>query len=177
MRRLLIDSNVFIQAKNLHYRFDFCSQFWKWVEHAHSHGMAYSIEKVKKELDSGDDEDQVKKWITTLPASFFLADDTDITVMRKYAEVMQWNSQNTHFKPTAKTEFAKANVADAFLLATAMAYGYEIVTHELSKPEQKKKIQLPDAAIAMGVKTHFVYDILDNHCDKDFLFCPVKPIK
>lgn len=175
MRKLLIDSNVFIQAKNLHYRFDFCSQFWKWVENAHTNGIAYSISKVKKELDNGEDTDPIKNWIKTLPQTFFIPDDTDIKVMQKYAEVMRWNNENTHFKPNAKAEFAKATVADAFLLATAMAYGYEIVTHEMSKPEQKKKIQLPDAALELGVKTHFVYDILDVHCDKDFSFCRTKP--
>jgi hypothetical protein len=27
----LLDSNVFIQAKNLHYGFDFCPAFWDWI--------------------------------------------------------------------------------------------------------------------------------------------------
>jgi Domain of unknown function (DUF4411) len=26
----LLDANVFIQAKNLHYGFDFCPAFWEW---------------------------------------------------------------------------------------------------------------------------------------------------
>jgi hypothetical protein len=28
----LLDSDVFIQAKNLHYSFDFCPAFWDWIE-------------------------------------------------------------------------------------------------------------------------------------------------
>lgn len=27
----LLDANVFIQAKNLHYGFDFCPAFWDWL--------------------------------------------------------------------------------------------------------------------------------------------------
>ena len=27
----LLDANVFIQAKNLHYGLDFCSAFWDWL--------------------------------------------------------------------------------------------------------------------------------------------------
>ena len=27
----LLDSNVFIQAKNLHYGLDFCPAFWDWL--------------------------------------------------------------------------------------------------------------------------------------------------
>ena len=28
----LLDSDVFIQAKNLHYGFDFCPAFWDWID-------------------------------------------------------------------------------------------------------------------------------------------------
>jgi hypothetical protein len=31
MSRYLLDANVFIQAKNLHYGFDFCPAFWAWL--------------------------------------------------------------------------------------------------------------------------------------------------
>ena len=31
MTRYLLDANVFIQAKNLHYGFDFCPAFWDWL--------------------------------------------------------------------------------------------------------------------------------------------------
>ncbi len=27
----LLDANIFIQAKNLHYGFDFCPAFWDWL--------------------------------------------------------------------------------------------------------------------------------------------------
>ena len=31
MTPYLLDANVFIQAKNLHYGFDFCPAFWDWL--------------------------------------------------------------------------------------------------------------------------------------------------
>ena len=31
----LLDTNVFIQAKNLHYGFDFCPAFWEWIDVVH----------------------------------------------------------------------------------------------------------------------------------------------
>lgn len=120
----------------------------------------------------GDEGDPVKEWITKLPGDFFIPDDTDADVMRKYQDVMRWNAANTHFRDSAKAEFAKVDVADAFLLAVAMAHGYEIVTHELSRPEQRKKIQLPDAAKELNVRTHFIYDVLVDYSDKDFVFRP-----
>jgi hypothetical protein len=172
MHKYLVDSNIFLQAKNLHYRFEFCSHFWSWLEKAHTAGMVCSTSKVKKELMKGQDDDPVKKWVATLPDTFFIPDDTDPKVISKYREIMLWTASNTHFKPAAKVEFARAEVADAFLIATAMAYNQEIITHELSNPDRKNKIQIPDAAAHFGVKTHFVYDVLSDYSDKDFCFNP-----
>ncbi|GIX00134.1 MAG: hypothetical protein KatS3mg111_3466 [Pirellulaceae bacterium] len=54
--RYLLDANVFITAKNLHYGFDFCPAFWDWLRLAHEHGTVFSIEKVHDELMAQDDE-------------------------------------------------------------------------------------------------------------------------
>lgn len=170
MHKYLIDSNIFLQAKNLHYRFEFCSHFWSWVKQAHGDGMVCSTQKVKKELIKGKDDDPVKLWMSELPDTFFIPDDTDARVILKYREVMKWTAENTHFKDAAKKEFARSDIADAFLIAVAMAYGYEIITHELSNPDRKNKIQIPDAANVFGVRTHFVYDVLSENSSKDFCF-------
>ena len=34
----LLDANVFISAKNLHYGFDFCPAFWDWLTEGHDAG-------------------------------------------------------------------------------------------------------------------------------------------
>lgn len=36
MTRYLLDTNIFIQAKNLHYGFDFCPAFWELLNAAES---------------------------------------------------------------------------------------------------------------------------------------------
>ena len=56
MTTYLIDSNVFIQAKNLHYGFDFCPAFWDWLVEKNVAGKVASIEKVADELRAGDDD-------------------------------------------------------------------------------------------------------------------------
>lgn len=45
----LLDANVFIQAKNLHYGFDFCPAFWDWLIANNSQNKVFSIEKVGDE--------------------------------------------------------------------------------------------------------------------------------
>lgn len=51
----LLDTNVFIQAKNLHYGFDFCPAFWDWLDQKHATGDVRSISLVGDELMNGTD--------------------------------------------------------------------------------------------------------------------------
>lgn len=166
--KYLIDANVFIQAKNLYYRFDFCEAFWEWLYKAHVAGMVFSIKKVRKELVSGTKTDPVRVWAESLPDDFFLDDDADKNVMQTYAKVMQWANSSKHYSVQAKAEFAKLKVADPFLIAVAKQHGYEIVSQEKTNPAAKKKIYLPDAANALGVRTIYVYDMLSKHAESTF---------
>lgn len=50
MTRYLLDANVFIQAKNQHYGFDFCPAFWEWLVKENQSGKVASIDKVGDEL-------------------------------------------------------------------------------------------------------------------------------
>lgn len=39
----LLDANVFIAAKNLHYGLDFCPAFWEWLIERNQAGRVFSI--------------------------------------------------------------------------------------------------------------------------------------
>ncbi len=52
----LLDADVFIRAKNLHYGLDFCPAFWDWLIRENQAGRVFSIEKVGDEIDAGADE-------------------------------------------------------------------------------------------------------------------------
>jgi hypothetical protein len=83
-KKFLIDSNVFIQAKDMYYRFDFCSGFWAWVKTAHAAGHVYSCKKVLSELAAGPPNDPAHTWATSLPPGFFIEDTKDASVMTHY---------------------------------------------------------------------------------------------
>ncbi len=51
----LLDSNVFIEAKNRYYGIDFCPAFWDWLVKQNAKGSIYSIEKVGDKLTAGND--------------------------------------------------------------------------------------------------------------------------
>ena len=52
----LLDANVFIAAKNLHYGLDFCPAFWDWLIACNAAGSLFSIEKVGDEVQAVADE-------------------------------------------------------------------------------------------------------------------------
>ena len=64
----LLDANVFIQAKNLHYGFDFCPAFWDWLDEANRRRKVFSIERVLDELLAGDDK--LSQWADERSSTF-----------------------------------------------------------------------------------------------------------
>lgn len=170
-KRYLIDANVFIQGKNFHYSFIFCKGFWDWVEEAHQQGIVYSIQKVKAELLEGRRDDDARVWAEKMPSDFFLDDVKDPKVMAAYKEVMGWMNLDQHYSSLAKSVFSDSKKADAFLLAYAKAYGYTVVTQEISDPNKKKSIPIPDAATRIGnIKTIPIYELLSRHAKQTFIY-------
>ena len=79
---------------------------------------------------------------------FFVENDNE--VMAKYVEVLNWANGNSTFTELAIAEFAQ--IADAYLIATAAAKGYVLVTNETSDPLCRRRVKIPDACNALGVR-------------------------
>jgi hypothetical protein len=92
----LLDANVFIQAKNLHYGLDFCPAFWDWLVEANGAERVYSIEKVGDEVEAGADD--LAAWATARGADFFLKPDA--MIVTALGSVSEWaTAQTTNPQP------------------------------------------------------------------------------
>lgn len=152
MSKYLLDANIFIQAKNLHYGFDFCPAFWSWLEEQNSNGRVASIEKVADELYAG--EDRLAEWASEQGRAFFLpADDAVVPVL---TEVSTWASSQ-RYESAAVATFLQ--VADYWLVAHAKAHDWIIVTHE-TPSESVRKIKIPNACIGLGLHCINPYEML-----------------
>ena len=148
----LLDANVFIQAKNLHYGLDFCPAFWEWLIENNGAGKVFSIEKVGDEIAAGADE--LSEWAAARGDGFFLKPDA--VILPVLGTVSAWaNGQN--YEPAAINTFLQ--VADYFLVAQALAHGYTVVTHEVASPSTKK-IKIPNACIGLNIKAITPYQML-----------------
>ncbi|MFO8172800.1 MAG: DUF4411 family protein [Longimicrobiales bacterium] len=140
----LLDANVFIQAKNLHYGMDFCPAFWDWLLDANQKGKVFSVESVGDELQGIADE--LSDWAGNLDAGFFLKPEA--ALLPALAQVSTW-ATGVNYEPAAVNTFLQA--ADYYLVSHGLAYGDTVVTHEVASGS-KKKIKIPDACISLGVK-------------------------
>jgi hypothetical protein len=148
----LLDANVFIAAKNLHYGLDFCPAFWDWLLAENAAGSVFSIEKVGDEVHAVADE--LSEWAEPRGAGFFLAPDA--TVFPALAAVSTW--ANGHgYAPAAVSTFLQ--VADYYLVAQAQAGGHTVVTHEVPSASTRR-IKIPDACIGLGIKFMTPYEML-----------------
>ncbi|HTN21183.1 MAG TPA: DUF4411 family protein [Pelobium sp.] len=139
----LVDSNFFIQAHRMHYPIDVVPGFWMKIKELATKGVILSIDKVRDELLLN--KDDLSIWCEeNLDKVFFKNTDE---VINEYIRVTTWaNSKKNHYKTTALNEFLEASEADAWLVACALKDTCKIVTHEVSQPDGKKKIKIPDAA-------------------------------
>jgi hypothetical protein len=148
----VLDANVFIAAKNLHYGFDFCPAFWYWLVQQDSAGRVFSIEKVGDELQAVDDE--LSTWAAARGDRFFLKPDA--TVVPSLAAVSNW-ATTQHYQMAAISTFLQ--VADYYLVAHAHAAAHTLVTHEIPGASTRK-IKIPDACIGLGIKCMTPFEML-----------------
>jgi hypothetical protein len=148
----LLDANVFMSAKNLHYGMDFCPAFWDWLIHKGNAGSVFSIDKVADEIEAGQDE--LTDWVRDYGHALFKR--TPPTLTPQFAQVSNW-AMGQGYSPPAIDLFLKT--ADYYLIAHALAGNHIMVTHE-HHSTSKNRIKIPDACLGLGVRCWTPYQML-----------------
>lgn len=148
----LLDANVFIQAKNLHYGLDFCPAFWQWLLDANAEGRVLSIDKVADEIAAGQDE--LTTWAQQHGNSLFRA--TDAAAAAQFGAVSNWVTGQS-YEAAAISTFLQ--VADFYLIAHALAGSHTVVTHELPA-NSTKRIKIPNVCAGLNVRFMTPYEML-----------------
>lgn len=154
MPKYLLDTNVFITSQNAQYGMDFCPAFWDWLALKNQANCVFSIQHVRAELAKRDD--QIHAWMKGDGKSLFLPFDQAATDM--IPSLNTWTLNQSRFTDQARDEFFDS--ADMYLIAYALAHGYMIVTHEVSRPESKRKVFIPDVCASFGVKCILPWEML-----------------
>ena len=150
----LLDADVFIRAKNLHYGLDFYPAFWEWLIERNADEAVYSVEKVGDEVQAGADE--LSTWAAARGDGFFLAPDASTVPF--FGMVSSW-AMSQSYEPAAVSTFLQ--VGDYYLVTQALAGGHTVVTHEVPSASVRR-IKIPDACLGLGIKCVTPFEMLRN---------------
>ena len=159
-RPYVLDSDVFIAAKNSYYAFAICPGFWDSLIHHQGVGNVCSIDRVKSELLAGRKTEDLVQWVKNqLPSEFFV-DTGEDDVANAYGQVMLWVQRNAQYFDQAKAKFATE--ADGWLVAYAMVHGVTVITNEQPRPQSRNRVLLPDVCSQFGVTYKDTFAMLNE---------------
>jgi len=150
----ILDTNIFIDAKNRYYDFQVCPGFWSWLIQSNEQQHVFSIERVLDEL-TGDAEDDLSQWAIDRGDDFFLpVSEGDLTAL---GTIAAWTDAHQQYSAAAKATFF--DCADYYLVAQAMTRGAIVVTNE--RPANSiQRVKIPNVCIAHGVNVMTPWEML-----------------
>jgi hypothetical protein len=146
----LLDSDVFIDAKNHYYRFNVCPGFWGWLDHAYKKGVWMSVKKVRDELLER--EDRLSLWCKTRSKMF--VDTNEAQTFESMKLLTTWVAEN--YTDAAQAKFLGG--ADFYLIAFAHAHKHTVVTTEVAA--YGVQVKIPNACKAMDVGVVSPFEML-----------------
>ncbi len=164
-KRYVLDSNVFIEAKNKYYSFSICPGFWTSLSRLTKLGRVCSIDRVRSELiqtTSTIDRpaDKLSDWSKDKQHDDVFKGTQDAQVVAAYRRLMNWAQNQTQFSIKAKEDFAKN--ADAWIIAFAMENGWTVVTHEEFSKDVVRTIPIPNVCLEFGVTYVNTFEMLEE---------------
>jgi predicted nucleic acid-binding protein len=152
---ILLDANVFIEAKNRYYGFDICPGFWDWMDQVFDEDVK-SVRPVWQELMSGDDE--LADWAKSRKehSAILSVDDEAVQVM--YGSIANHVVEEAEYHASAAQKFLDG--ADPWIVAAAAVSGATIVTHEMPQRGVKRRVPIPNICEHFGLNFVNTFDVL-----------------
>jgi hypothetical protein len=111
--------------------------------------------QVKKEEDA----DELESWIRENLASVGPVSTKQTEIVNAYKEIIQYLGTSGYYSDIAIREWSE-NLTDPYVVATAMVFGYTVVTFELRKEIQGKRIahpKIPNICDSFNVKCETLF--------------------
>ncbi len=152
--RYLPDADVLMTAYHHYYAPALCPGFWDCLAHHIAAGRLLLVDRVDNEVLS---PPELVQWVDQIPDTAYVPTDSQ-AVANAYRQLMDWVQENPQFNIAARTEFARA--ADGWLAAYAMTNDAVVVTNEVSAPDAKRKVPLPDLCQQFNIRCINTFDML-----------------
>lgn len=158
----LVDSNSFMTPYRLYYAFDLVPAYWDAIIQHIKSGRIVILDMVKAEIEKG--EDDLSEWLASASELTVIPHVNEKTI-EKYQQIIRFIATSGFYRESALTIWSQRSVADPWLIASASANGFTLVTEEvgtsgLTKKNPQKKAKIPDVAGKFDVKTINVYEMM-----------------
>lgn len=162
----LVDANIFIQPHQKFYPFDFAPSYWEFLSTHIKNGDIGLLSLVYDEVLKGGDD--LSDWLKDLGCNKI--DHRAPEIWSIYGQVLTHVQNATSvtgtklYKQSALDEWAKNDIADPWLVATAKAKNYDLVTMEISNgslgTNSAKYAKIPDVARAFHVECGGLFEMM-----------------
>ena len=162
----VLDTNSFINPYRDYYSFDFGMSFWDQLEIELRKSNIILLDVVRNEILKHSD-DELSKWIKNIKSVDIKRVKKESIIINYYGEVLNYIQTCGYYDMNALLNWADPTIADAWIIAAAAAYEFDIVTFEikasrLSKlpKHQQKNAKIPDVARHFNVKCKSLFDFM-----------------
>ena len=152
--RYLPDANVLFEAYHRYYAPTLCPGFWDCLANHLAAGRLEIIDRVYDEILS---PVALVSWVQQAANDLFPSCGTQ-PVANAYSQLIDWVQDNPQFTTAARAEFARA--ADGWLVAYSMVHGAVVVTNEVSAPEARNRVKIPDLCRQFDVRCINTFEML-----------------
>ena len=149
---LLIDSNFLIAMESV-YPQDIFPSLWDKLAAAFRTEPLVIHESVDKELTVWNST--VSRWYVGNTQGIAVR-ETDEAELEAYTRVASWVEEERKPRYRSQAVDVFLDVADSWLVASALAHGDTIITNEKHAPQSVARVKIPDVA------THFGVECLDT---------------
>lgn len=142
----LLDTNVLITAIKYYYPLDFCPGFWDFIIEKSQTSEVFVTQSVIDEIKNGASPgDPLQVWIDNNISSLKIIDDTTQQIQQSLGQILSDIDAQELPNNFARENIDNfANIADAWIIASALTKGATIVTNETLAGANSTKIKIPN---------------------------------
>lgn len=155
MEKYVLDTNIFIEAKNRYYRFSICRGFWDFLRKT-KEGI-FSLQEVFEELK--DKEDELNVFAKELEQCEFFRESNAQDCYDEIYNILR----EMEYREEAIVDFVSK--ADFALVAYAYKHKCIIVTHESAgygENYTRRRVKIPDICNRLGITCINTFEFLER---------------
>lgn len=165
----LIDSNAFLTPSKHYYRFSFAPSYWKQINELAGRGHIKTIDKVRKEVcprKKEKDKDDIQLWYENSFNGEIISTNKQ-KIVDEYVNVIRHLQSSGRYSERAFLEWStREDVADPWLIATAKANDYTIVSFEsitnFNGGHPMGRAKIPNVCQDLDVKYTSLFSMMES---------------